>query len=633
MVAEVPDWEELREAGAAIKARALATLPEQLERLEAAVGAAGGIVHWARDAAEANAIVAGIAHEHGARELIKVKSLATDEIGLNDALAAKGVSAVETDLAELIIQLGEDRQSHILVPAIHRNREEIRALFAGTIATGDGPSSDPPELAETARRHLRAKFLSVPMAVSGANFGVAESGAVCVVESEGNGRFCTTLPEVLVTVMGIEKVLPEWRDLEVMLQLLPRSSTGERMNPYTSLWTGVTQNDGPREFHLVLLDNGRTDVLADEVGRQALRCIRCSACLNSCPVYSRTGGHAYESVYPGPIGAILTPQLRGLEEAPSLPWASSLCGACYEVCPVKIDIPSVLIHLRGRVVREERAGMDAEGVAMRRGGARVRVAPPLRDGAAAGPSRPRPAGAPSRRAPRRLDRHAGAAGGAGTELPRVVEGALVSAREEMLGRIRTALGPSPEVPEVPRDYRQGGEQPSGSEELAERFCERVAEYRATVLRTSPDELERILGEACDARGSRRLLAAPGVSWTVPGVEVEPDGPDVSVATLDDVDGALTGCALAIAETGTIVLDGSAACGRRALTLVPDHHVCVVRRDQIVAGVADAVSELEDAARGGRPITFVSGPSATSDIELERVEGVHGPRMLDVVVIG
>jgi L-lactate dehydrogenase complex protein LldF len=175
---------------------------------------------------------------------------------------------------------------------------------------------------------------------------------------------CLTLPRVLITVMGIEKVLPEWRDLEVCLQLLPRSATGERMNPYTSLWTGVHADDGPQEFHLVLLDNGRTDVLADEVGRQALHCIRCSACLNSCPVYSHTGGHAYESVYPGPIGAILTPQLRGLENAPTLPWASSLCGACYEVCPVKIDIPSVLLHLRGRVVREYKSRRSPEALAM-----------------------------------------------------------------------------------------------------------------------------------------------------------------------------------------------------------------------------------------------------------------------------
>ena len=365
VVGELPDWQELRDAGAAIKARALATLPEQLERLEASVAAAGGTVHWARDAAEANGIVAGIARDHGFDEVVKVKSIATDEIGLNDALEQAGVVALETDLAELIVQLADDRPSHILVPAIHRNREEIRELFAGTIARGEALGSEPTELAETARRYLRAKFLSARMGVSGANFAVAETGAVCVVESEGNGRFCTTLPEVLVTVMGIEKVIAEWRDLEVMLQLLPRSSTGERMNPYTSLWTGVSADDGPREFHLVLLDNGRTEVLADEIGRQALRCIRCSACLNSCPVYSRTGGHAYGSVYPGPIGAILTPQLEGLERSADLPWASSLCGACYEVCPVKIDIPSVLIHLRGRVVRERADEGRAERAVMR----------------------------------------------------------------------------------------------------------------------------------------------------------------------------------------------------------------------------------------------------------------------------
>ena len=362
VVAELPDWEELRDAGAAIKARAMATLPEQLELLERNVTAAGGTVHWARDAAEAVSIVAGIAHDHGARELIKVKSLATDEIELNEGLARAGVEAIETDLAELIVQLAGDTPSHILVPAIHFNRDEIADLFSRTIAAGEPRlDSDPHVLAERARLHLRDKFLSVPMAVSGANFGVAETGAICVVESEGNGRFCTTLPDTLVTVMGIEKVLPEWRDLEVMLQLLPRSSTGERMNPYTSLWTGVREGDGPREFHLVLLDNGRTDVLADPDGRSALHCIRCSACLNVCPVYSRTGGHAYESVYPGPIGAILTPQLRGIDAAPTLPFASSLCGACYEACPVKIDIPSTLVHLRALA----RRGSGPETAAMR----------------------------------------------------------------------------------------------------------------------------------------------------------------------------------------------------------------------------------------------------------------------------
>ena len=353
-VAELPDWEALRDAGAAIKARAMATLPEQLERLEASVVARGGVVHWARDGAEANAIVASVARSHGADEVVKVKSIATDEIKLNEALAAEGISAIETDLAELILQLSHDKTSHILVPAIHRNRAEIRALFERTI-TDEKLGLEASAIAEAARRHLRAKFLSVPVAVSGANFGVAETGTVVVVESEGNGRMCTTLPRVLVTVMGIEKVLPEWRDLEVFLQLLPRSSTAERMNPYTSLWTGVRPGDGPQEFHLVLLDGGRTQVLADELGRQALHCIRCSACLNVCPVYSRVGGQAYESVYPGPIGAVLSPQLFGLDAHPTLPWASTLCGACYDACPVKIEIPSLLVHLRGRVIREERS--------------------------------------------------------------------------------------------------------------------------------------------------------------------------------------------------------------------------------------------------------------------------------------
>jgi len=356
VVGELPDWEELREAGRAIKADVLARLDEYLLQFEAGVESAGGHVHWARDGDDANAVVAEVARSHGAHEIVKVKSLTTDEIGLNDALAAAGVHAIETDFAELILQLDGDWSSHILVPAIHRNRTEIRDLFARTIAPGIS-SDDPRDLAEASRLYLRERFLSAKVGVSGANFGVAESGTVCVVESEGNGRMCTTLPPVLVTVMGIEKLVPTFADLEVFLQLLPRSSTGERMNPYTSLWTGATEG---QEFHVVLLDNGRTSVLADEVGRDALHCIRCSACLNVCPVYSRTGGHAYGSVYPGPIGAILTPQLVGIEKAASLPFASSLCGACYEVCPVKIDIPSILVHLRGLAVaasarRSERA--------------------------------------------------------------------------------------------------------------------------------------------------------------------------------------------------------------------------------------------------------------------------------------
>jgi L-lactate dehydrogenase complex protein LldF len=362
VVAELPDWDELRDAGRAIKADVLARLDEYLVQFESAVTAAGGHVHWARDAAEAGAIVTRIAQAHEADEVVKVKSLTTDEIHLNDMLAAAGIHAVETDFAELILQLDGDWSSHILVPAIHRNRREIRDLFARTIAPGI-TSDDPADLAEASRVYLRERFLRAKVGVSGANFGVAETGTICVVESEGNGRMCTTLPPVLVSILGIEKLVPRFDDLEVFLQLLPRSSTGERMNPYTSLWTGVTAGDGPQELHVVLLDNGRTRVLEDEVGRQALHCIRCSACLNVCPVYTRTGGHAYGSVYPGPIGAILTPQLIGIENAPSLPYASTLCGACYEVCPVKIDIPQVLLHLRSESVRAR--GRSAESFVLR----------------------------------------------------------------------------------------------------------------------------------------------------------------------------------------------------------------------------------------------------------------------------
>jgi L-lactate dehydrogenase complex protein LldF len=365
VVGELPDWAELREAGRAIKAATMARLDEHLIALEEQITARGGTVHWARDAVEANAIVTRLVQATGADEVVKVKSMATQEIGLNEALEAAGITAHETDLAELIVQLGDDKPSHILVPAIHKNRAEIREIFLRTMPGVDPDLPDEPrQLAMAARAHLRERFLRARVAISGANFAVAETGTLSVVESEGNGRMCLTLPQTLITVMGIEKVVPTWRDLEVFLQLLPRSSTGERMNPYTSLWAGVTPGDGPQEFHLVLLDNGRTAVLADEVGREALHCIRCSACLNVCPVYERAGGHAYGSVYPGPIGAVLSPQLTGVEDNASLPYASTLCGACYDACPVAIDIPSILVHLRAEHV-EARTRTTPEAVAFR----------------------------------------------------------------------------------------------------------------------------------------------------------------------------------------------------------------------------------------------------------------------------
>jgi len=373
-VNDVSDWEALRLAGAGVKEAALLDLEHQLVRLEETLTANGAVVHWARDAEEACRIVATVAKSHHVDEVVKVKSMVTQEIGLNEALAAEGIAAWETDLAELIVQLGDDLPSHILVPAIHRNRSEVREIFLRAMKTVGRPApsdltDEPAVLAAAAREHLREKFLRARVGVSGANFAVAETGTLVVVESEGNGRMCLTLPEVLVSVVGIEKVVSSWDELDPLLRLLPRSSTGERMNPYTSTWSGVTPGDGPQEVHVVLLDNGRTRALADQVGRQALRCIRCSACLNVCPVYERTGGHAYGSVYPGPIGAILNPLLKGVghdEQVDSLPYASSLCGACFEVCPVRIDIPSVLVDQRVKVVDAHRGGMPkAEALAFK----------------------------------------------------------------------------------------------------------------------------------------------------------------------------------------------------------------------------------------------------------------------------
>jgi L-lactate dehydrogenase complex protein LldF len=357
LVAEKQDWADLREAASAIRAHVLDHLDQYLLQFEERCTAAGGVVHWAGDAEEARQIILAILREEKADEVIKIKTMTSAEIQLNPFLAANGVRPHETDLAEIILQLGDGEPSHIVVPALHVNRAQVREIFSRTMGLPD-LKDDPQALTAAARHYLRKMFLTIPTAISGANYLVAETGSVAIVESEGNGRMCLTLPRTLIALAGIEKVLPRFQDLEVMLQVLARSATGERMNPYTSLWSGTTAGDGPQRFHVILMDNGRSAMLRRHVDRQTLKCIRCGACMNTCPVYRQTGGHAYGSVYPGPIGAILTPQLQNLEHAQSLPYASSLCGACYEVCPVKINIPEVLIDLRAQVTDRERERED-----------------------------------------------------------------------------------------------------------------------------------------------------------------------------------------------------------------------------------------------------------------------------------
>ncbi len=679
VVGELDDWEELRSAGAAIKDYCLDHLDELCLELEKNVTAHGGVVHWARDAAEANDIVVRLVQATGVDSVVKVKSMATAEIELNAALERHGITAYETDLAELIVQLGDDLPSHILVPAIHKNRSQIRQIFLDEMGKSGLPApadltNDPRALAAAARAHLRERFLSARVAISGANFVIADSGAVVVVESEGNGRMCLTLPDTLISVVGIEKILPHWQSLEVFMQLLPRSSTGERMNPYTSIFTGATAGNGPSDFHLVLIDNGRSSALAEETGRDVLRCIRCSACLNVCPVYERTGGHSYGNPYPGPIGAVLVPQLRrgqrtALED--SLPYASSLCGACFEACPVKIDIPKILVRLRSEVVDEKRRehprdpelismrlmekGFASAGVFQRLvaaggllGRLRLRtlrfLPPPLHkwSGARDAPVPPAtsfrswfatthpaanvagPALSPSR-APlvhHHDARHDSAPGHVGRD---------VAGRDGVLSSIGAALGGERRRSPLPADraYRLRGDLDSAPRR--ELLIDRLVDYRAQVTTCAPDELATVVRELLTARNSTSVAVAADVpdDWTAAThAAVHVDHPPLSVADLDAIDSTLTGCAVAVAQTGTIVLDSGARQGRRALSLIPDHLIVVIFEDQIVEVLPEGVARLDPTS----PQTWISGPSATSDIELERIEGVHGPRSLDVVIV-
>jgi L-lactate dehydrogenase complex protein LldF len=346
----LPEWEPLRDRARAIKDEALAGLDRHLESFVTHAESAGARVHWAPGATEATRIIVRLAQDRGVRTVVKSKSMTTEEIKLNEALEQAGLETVETDLGEWIVQLAGEAPSHIIVPAIHKTKDQIAALFADQIGTSR--DDDVQALTLAARRVLREKFATAGLGISGVNFAVAETGTIVIVENEGNARFTTSLPRTHIAVMGIEKVIPRFRDLEIFLRLLPRSGTGQHLTSYVSFLTGPKRSadgEGPEELHLVILDNGRSRVLGAAVTRQSLACIRCGACLNACPVYQQVGGHAYGSVYPGPIGAVITPQLAGLKKAAALPFASTLCAACRDVCPVKIDIPALLLHLRSEI--------------------------------------------------------------------------------------------------------------------------------------------------------------------------------------------------------------------------------------------------------------------------------------------
>lgn len=350
--AAFPAMEDARDEARRIRLHTLANLDRYLADFATAFTAVGGTVHWAADAKEANRVVAGIAAAAGARLAVKSKSMVTEEIELNHALAAEGVEVVETDLGEFIIQLAGEQPSHIIAPVVHKTRGEIGELFAHRLDIAY--TDDPEALNAAARRHLRRIFLEADVGISGVNFAVAESGSISLVTNEGNGRLTTTAPRVHVAVMGMERIVPTMRDLGVMLEVLARSATGQQLTTYSTVITGPRREgdpDGPDEIHVVIVDNGRSSVL-EQPTAEVLGCIRCGACLNVCPVYRETGGHAYGTTYPGPVGAVLTPSLLGLREWGDLAYASSLCGACLDACPIRIDLPAMLVELRSRHSRE-----------------------------------------------------------------------------------------------------------------------------------------------------------------------------------------------------------------------------------------------------------------------------------------
>ncbi len=354
---ELPDAAGLRELAAKIKAHTIDHLPYYLELLAENVRKNGGAVHFAKTATDANNAIIDIARRNKCQLIVKSKSMATEETELNHALLGAGLTPVETDLGELIVQLAQDRPSHLVMPIIHMRARQVGEVFAKFFNVP--VTDDPPQLAELARKYLRDKFNQADMGISGVNFAIAETGSVVICTNEGNGRMCTSRPRIHVALMGMEKVIPRFGDLAVFIKLLARAASGQSITQYTNIISGPRrpgEHDGPEQFHLVIFDNGRSRI-RDSDYRDTLRCIRCGACLNACPVYRTIGGHAYGSVYPGPIGALLTPLFNGLENHAHLPQASSLCGACFDACPVKINIPEMLIRMKRDLV----SGSDVAG--------------------------------------------------------------------------------------------------------------------------------------------------------------------------------------------------------------------------------------------------------------------------------
>jgi L-lactate dehydrogenase complex protein LldF len=593
-LAELGDPDAARARARAARARAVGTLDESLDRFERAARAHGTQVHRTRDAAEARAVVRGILEARGARRLVKSKSMVCEEIGLREDLERHGFEVVETDLGEWLVQLAGQRPSHIIVPAVHLDLEEVRRLLSRV--AGEELPRDPRALAAFARAHLRQRFLEADAGLSGGNLLIAETGTVVVVSNEGNARMGTTLPRLHVAVVGVEKVVRTWSDALDVLAVLPRAATGQRMTQYVSFLSGPRRpedapGDGPDEVHVVLVDNGRR-ALVGTPAEELLYCIRCGACMNVCPVYRIMGGHAYETVYPGPIGAALVPHLTGGREGRDLPWASSLCGACREACPVGIQLDDQLIALRAAYPkpRAERWAMAAfarvggrpRGFAWALGAARLA----------------------SRR--RTLERLPGPAGGwtRTRSLRR-----LGAPRRLRFLPPRPGAPTNPTPPPPPRA-------PAPPPAPADPVATFVARW------TAAGGHARVVARA-ELAAQLRALAAPGPVSADPALAVLV--PDLPSAEATDAAVGLVAVPAAAAATATMVLPSGPGTERRR-SLLPPRVVFVVDAARVHPDLAAAFDALGLLAPGPRPaaVTLVSGPSRSADIADTLVIGVHGP---------
>jgi L-lactate dehydrogenase complex protein LldF len=634
-IASLPDFAERRLRAHAVKAEVVAHLDETLERFVERVTANGIQVHRAPDAAEAIRIFLEIAQAETAGQkrpgegstpllVAKAKSMLSEEIHFNHALEAAGMRVVETDLGEYIIQLRGERPSHIITPAVHLRRADVGRLFAEKL---DLPyTEDIPTLTNAARKALREVFLSADIGVSGVNFGVAETGTLCVVTNEGNGRMCTTLPRVHVALMGIERLVRSLDELALFLSLLPRSATGQKLSVYTNLINSPLPGTGQRR-HLILVDNGRR-ALRNSPLVESLYCIRCGACLNACPVFRETGGHAYGSIYPGPIGSVISCALVDREYA-SLAQASSLCGACREACPVDIDLPGMLLRVRSGLI-PERAGSPEGKAARIKEGAGLPV--PVRLGlkgfrlAAANPGLfdlfQGLGGLLSRLySPRRAYMHLPAWTGWGysKEFPRLAVRPFRRRWNEVEQEVAESGDRVNRQAEAGEDGRDQG---TGSQSLAARFTEELTALGGKVYLMQMEDLPGRLRDLLNSRGIQRVLVDDAGAIYLGDVSAVRE-PDPAVRA------GVTGALVGIAESGSLVLVSGEGQTLTA-SLLPEIHIAVLKVSAIVPGLEEALRrpELRTAAAG----VIVTGPSRTADIEMTLTIGVHGPGELHVFLI-